>query len=95
MFGRAPAFSPLVAQFDAKLNTLTWNDGATIQELTGMARHAPVTDIEIITACVVFRILMVRPIYCAFVAEYDHIMRNQFFCALQVHFPSLFCLTFH
>lgn len=65
MFGRPPPFSQLVAQFDAKLNQLSTNDGQIIHVLTVLAKQASPADIYIITACVSFKIIMVRqPIPC-------------------------------
>jgi hypothetical protein len=61
MFGRPAAFSSLVTQFDAKIAQLTWNDGQTIHALTALAKQATPADIDVVTACVVFRILMNPP----------------------------------
>lgn len=60
MFGRVPTFSNEVAQFDAKLDQLSWNDAVAIGHLTLMAKTATVTDVDIIVACVLFRIITVR-----------------------------------
>lgn len=60
MFGTRPVFSDLVSQFDASLNSLTWNDGKLIQHLTGQAKMAKPADAAIIVACINFRIIRVR-----------------------------------
>ena len=63
MFGRPTPFSQLVAQFDAKLNQLSSNDGHNIHLLTVLAKQASPADIDIISACISFRIIMVCPTY--------------------------------
>lgn len=69
MFGSAPTFSELVQEFDARLDQLSWNDGNSISYLTNRARAAPPSDVDILTTCILFRIITVRRISYHIAAE--------------------------